>query len=792
MSCKFTKPALSVVVFFFAGFLFLSVASAQEIPGLEPLRFPGTVESTGTHFEIIGSSYLNVTLDSAETIKLRMESVPETVTMFIEPASTVTSTQITLTGFNPNTTYYKYEDNYHNLTTFITDPTGSYLYIQDLLATHIVFIQPRASTKFIKDDATGGDCTSIGTWSQTTKTCALTQNVYETIQIDNDGITLDGSNYVVSGEHTGSGIYLQGRINTAVKNLQIRQFTFGIFLEDSDINVLKKNTVSDNPVGIVLYTFSDVNTLMDNTIDSSSLGVYIQSSSNNSLHNNTISNNGSFGGVDLYLANNNKIYNNNFINNQKQVNYRSGFGNLFYLAVPVGGNYWSDYDTSAEGCTDSNSDNFCDLPYVFTGGQDNLPWVRQDGWVVKTLPEKAADLAKELVNQPDGYLWGGKGWDYGRNEFIPSSDILASAGYQYLHGLYGKGVDCSGLITWAFNKSFDPLLSADYNFVQYINANGLYGDSQSDEVVEPEPLPGDAMFFDWNDDNYIDHTAMYVGESGGYDVVNAQSPDRGIVEEVKNTYKKLVGFKGFRRIHQADVGMEIVGASPIDIVVTDPDGFTITPNSVIPSDEEFIREVHGVFYYLEMEKGHDGNPVDRVYSPTFKTGNYTVGVIPATGSLPTDTYSLEFRGGGQTTILANNVPISQIPSEGYGVTVGDGGAVSTFIPVSIDIKPGSFPNSINLGSGRTFPVAIFGTATFDVAQIDPATITLANAAVKFKGNGQPMVSYQDVNSDSILDVVVHIVTEALQLTETDVKAELNGFLLDSRNIKGSDSIRVVP
>jgi len=63
---------------------------------------------------------------------------------------------------------------------------------------------------------------------------------------------------------------------------------------------------------------------------------------------------------------------------------------------------------------------------------------------------------------------------------------------------------------------------------------------------------------------------------------------------------------------------------------------------------------------------------------------------------------------------------------------------------------------------------------------------IANAPVKLKYNGQPMTSYSDVNGDSILDVVIHVVTEALQLTETDVQAKLNGFLLNSHNIKGSD------
>src|SRR5206468_53129 len=56
------------------------------------------------------------------------------------------------------------------------------------------------------------------------------------------------------------------------------------------------------------------------------------------------------------------------------------------------------------------------------------------------------------------------------------------------------------------------------------------------------------------------------------------------------------------------------------------------------------------------------------------------------------------------------------------------------ISVLIDIKPGSYPNSINLGSGGTVPVAIISTPTFDASTVIPTTITLAGATVKFRGN----------------------------------------------------------
>lgn len=147
--------------------------------------------------------------------------------------------------------------------------------------------------------------------------------------------------------------------------------------------------------------------------------------------------------------------------------------------------------------------------------------------------------------------------------------------------------------------------------------------------------------------------------------------------------------------------------------------------------------------------------------------------------------------GGQTAYFG--VDSTQVtPSTLTIGTVTFALVVQTEIWVSIDIKPGSFPNSINLGSGGTVPVAIFSTASFDAMMVDPLTVTLASAPVRLKGQGTPQASFQDVNADGLLDLVVHVSTEALQLTETDTEAVLEGATLDGTHIRGRDTVRVVP
>ncbi|MBI2985821.1 MAG: SBBP repeat-containing protein, partial [Deltaproteobacteria bacterium] len=114
------------------------------------------------------------------------------------------------------------------------------------------------------------------------------------------------------------------------------------------------------------------------------------------------------------------------------------------------------------------------------------------------------------------------------------------------------------------------------------------------------------------------------------------------------------------------------------------------------------------------------------------------------------------------------------------------------LQVTIDIKPGSFPNSINLGSKGTTPVAILSSASFDAATVDPTTVTLAGAPVASRGKGRSMASTEDVNGDALPDLVVHVSTEALHLSKADTLAVLEGQTFAGMPIRGADSVRIVP
>lgn len=123
------------------------------------------------------------------------------------------------------------------------------------------------------------------------------------------------------------------------------------------------------------------------------------------------------------------------------------------------------------------------------------------------------------------------------------------------------------------------------------------------------------------------------------------------------------------------------------------------------------------------------------------------------------------------------------------------------IPVDIDIKPGSHPNCFNVNGHGVIPVAILGSAEFDVTQIDVSTVSFAGLEVRVKGNDNPQCSVADVSGDfnspegapdGWADLVCHFVDDPASWCPGDSTATLNGSLLDGRAFEGTDEICIVP
>lgn len=137
----------------------------------------------------------------------------------------------------------------------------------------------------------------------------------------------------------------------------------------------------------------------------------------------------------------------------------------------------------------------------------------------------------------------------------------------------------------------------------------------------------------------------------------------------------------------------------------------------------------------------------------------------------------------------------------YAVGLGAGevgmyvDAISAYYTlVRVDIKPGSYPNAVNLGSSGVIPVAILSSAIFDATQVDPTTVELAGAGVAVRGKGSKYLAHEeDVDGDGLLDLVMQVETENLSPgLFDDGYAWVTGATYGGQHFEGSDEIIIVP
>jgi hypothetical protein len=110
--------------------------------------------------------------------------------------------------------------------------------------------------------------------------------------------------------------------------------------------------------------------------------------------------------------------------------------------------------------------------------------------------------------------------------------------------------------------------------------------------------------------------------------------------------------------------------------------------------------------------------------------------------------------------------------------------------VEVDIKPGSDRNSINPLSPGFIPVAVIGSDTFDVTNIDVTTLAFGRdgAPPAHKKGGH----FKDTNHDGIEDLLVHFRTVESGIAPGDEEACVMGETLDETPFEGCDSVSTVP
>ncbi|MCP4608662.1 MAG: hypothetical protein GY845_08105 [Planctomycetes bacterium] len=283
-----------------------------------------------------------------------------------------------------------------------------------LLLFLAVGIQPVLAIIQVPSETTDINGATIATYIPGSNTYTLTADVAEALFIEQSGLTLEGNGRTITGPgpgNTGVGVDINGKSGITVNNLTITGFEVGIRITNSnllgtiqpEVNTLENNIITTipgdgNSRGIRLLNANKTN-ITGNNISNSFWGIHSVSSGDaiiggwdysNSITGNTVT--GNEGGIWLEGSSYNTIYNNNFIDNIQLQAYVSGSSNDNNYDY----NYWSDY-TGA----DTDGDGIGETAYTFTGGQDDFPWVVENGWSIPVNQSPITEAGPDQIVDQD-------------------------------------------------------------------------------------------------------------------------------------------------------------------------------------------------------------------------------------------------------------------------------------------------------------------------------------------------------------------------------------------------------
>ncbi|MDG6226190.1 MAG: NosD domain-containing protein [Candidatus Thermoplasmatota archaeon] len=133
-------------------------------------------------------------------------------------------------------------------------------------------------------------------------TYTMTDDVKGSIYVYCSDIVIDGDGYVLDGAGAFVGVYLTRYRedasspwiyceNVEVKNMEIENFTYGIYTYFGGYHTISYNDIHDCKYAMNIY-YSGYNTIADNTVtDNTNYGIYIYFSSYNTISDNTITDN---------------------------------------------------------------------------------------------------------------------------------------------------------------------------------------------------------------------------------------------------------------------------------------------------------------------------------------------------------------------------------------------------------------------------------------------------------------------------------------------------------------------
>ncbi len=788
---------------------------------------PNQVSGTETLFEITDSDYLNVILESTLSIEATVNSAPKVVSIIIQP-SPAFSTQLTLSGFIPNKTYYRYDNSFRNETVFTTDNVGSFTFAQNISQGHHIWIQENSGTIFIP-----ADCDTVGTFDIPTSTCTLNQDLSDNIEITNDGITLNCDGHILSDgwRWTSFAILLNNRQNVTVKNCTIKNAsnainisfsnnnTFinnntsgngtGIIILSSNNNTVSGNNSSANGQGIALASFSKGNMIRNNDISDIRFGIIINQSQSNTIEENIIDGHSSSGINITALSTKNNIINNVISNN--------GFGITLFNTLSNYGN------TIIDNTIRDNT-----ISGITIGMNSRNTKVFNNNFINNAIQAQAFSVNFFDNGLPDG----GNYWNNYDTPIEGCDDIdtdgFCDAPFAFTGGLDNfpwttqNGWKSKNMIRPTIDgkliQPFRPLDNPDHFGIDVdstVNGESVF--AAADGVIvkiatQPEPGCGKWVWIFHGDVIKRDNTVASKISTRYFHMDNlnealrlgpiAQGVELGRADSTGNITGPHLHFnvrQGDLPIDKAcfksdrpddtsvaidplnfvdyDRGsghLDVTLRSNADIVLIDPDGFEVSKEVNQLPDAEYIEVIH---HTLNEDEGLP--EYDTIQIENRKIGDYLVTVIPEPQAIPSDTYSLSATRVLTTTILAQDITIGDIPDQPYIIRSTET-EIEKIIPATIRVEP----ETLNLSRHGAFFVFLqlprgFGAIIED---IDTNTIILSGASPRKttfnKGTNTLNIKF---NTRDLVDVS----------SDNEVTLTLTGQLFDGTSFEGNDTIRVI-
>lgn len=401
----------------------------------------------------------------------------------------------------------------------------------------------------------------------------------------------------------------------------------------------------------------------------------------------------------------------------------------------------------------------------------------------------------------------------GKLVYTPDIPSFSASGYIYL--FYYKAGE------WKKEK-INPIFG-DATFIGKYPTSITIGDGKGDDItrIYAGLDTGEAIEYEYNNGHWIEAKLEGSTARGPISSVIADDSNNNGLKDVlivsNNFYSMIKTIQSRAIIFEYDVGWE-----EIKVVAEDEQSFysaevgdaknwginsililrgltLLTCTATCPVDLE-IKGPAGLIIgkqlnefsmatYEEIDINGDGDPDDIITIPNRKVGIYQITVIPEPDAKPTDTYTLKVSAGDTTIVLAENVPISDIPNQPYIIRSAEEGIIQ-IIPATVRIEP----ETLNLARKGVFTAFIQLPEGYNVSDINISSVE-CKCASAIKGvivhGGEGGHHGKGYIGDTLkVKFNRQDLREDLP-TGDEVEMIVTGRLFDGTPFEGNDVIRVI-